>query len=198
MTRWSSAREPVLAGQGVRHQVQQAGTDLSFEQALDLLAHSAGFRDFLSRTLVECDYPALRWETPPVTQRTLGRGFEFVLINDPPLARRPEPTVFSGHFDGLAGDVLVVAVPNLGRTARLIVPRACGSAAACVHLKAFLQGAPAAQVHALWRCVSTTARQEISERRLWLSTAGGGVAWLHVRLDRMPKYYVYGPYANAL
>jgi len=28
----------------------------------------------------------------------------------------------------------------------------------------------------------------------WLSTAGGGVAWLHVRLDTRPKYYRYNPY----
>ncbi|MGI9175867.1 MAG: DUF6940 family protein [Rhodothermales bacterium] len=24
---------------------------------------------------------------------------------------------------------------------------------------------------------------------MWLSTAGGGVSWLHVRLDSRPKYY---------
>jgi hypothetical protein len=28
----------------------------------------------------------------------------------------------------------------------------------------------------------------------WLSTAGAGVSWLHVRLDDRPKYYGYAPY----
>jgi hypothetical protein len=32
---------------------------------------------------------------------------------------------------------------------------------------------------------------------LWLSTAGQGVFWLHVRLDRYPKYYNHAPYRHA-
>ena len=30
----------------------------------------------------------------------------------------------------------------------------------------------------------------------WVSTAGGGVAWLHVRLDSAPKYYTHRPYTR--
>jgi len=37
-----------------------------------------------------------------------------------------------------------------------------------------------------------TAR--LSDRPLWVSTSGLGVAWLHVRLDARPKYYQYTPY----
>jgi hypothetical protein len=32
---------------------------------------------------------------------------------------------------------------------------------------------------------------------VWLSTAGAGVSWLHVRLDDRPKYYGYRPYQEA-
>jgi hypothetical protein len=32
---------------------------------------------------------------------------------------------------------------------------------------------------------------------IWLSTAGMGVAWLHIRLDERPKYYSHKPYAVA-
>ena len=31
---------------------------------------------------------------------------------------------------------------------------------------------------------------------VWVSTAGAGVSWLHVRLDDRPKYYGYQPYRN--
>ena len=31
---------------------------------------------------------------------------------------------------------------------------------------------------------------------IWLSTAGMGVPWLHVRLDSRPKYYAFGPYRD--
>ena len=31
---------------------------------------------------------------------------------------------------------------------------------------------------------------------VWLSTAGLGVGWLHVRLDDRPKYYRHAPYVR--
>ena len=33
-----------------------------------------------------------------------------------------------------------------------------------------------------------------SQRPLWLSTNGLGVAWLHARIDARPKYYSHRPY----
>ncbi len=37
----------------------------------------------------------------------------------------------------------------------------------------------------------------VGDRPTWLSTAGHGVAWLHVRLDTRPKYYRYTPYVSC-
>ena len=34
----------------------------------------------------------------------------------------------------------------------------------------------------------------IDDRPVWLSTAGMGIAWLHIRLDDRPKYYGYREY----
>jgi hypothetical protein len=36
--------------------------------------------------------------------------------------------------------------------------------------------------------------ERIGEAPVWLSTAGMGVAWLHVRLDSRPTYYGHRPY----
>ena len=36
--------------------------------------------------------------------------------------------------------------------------------------------------------------QTVNDKPTWLSTAGMGVAWLHVRLDQRPKYYAHRPY----
>ena len=45
--------------------------------------------------------------------------------------------------------------------------------------------------------VGTTVLQAaLSEKPLWLSTAGGGVAWLHLRIDSRPKYYSHRPYRD--
>ena len=54
-------------------------------------------------------------------------------------------------------------------------------------------------MHALWRAegeeVSTHMLLETSP--LWVSTAGLGAPWLHVRLDSRPKYYRFSSYRNA-
>jgi len=34
----------------------------------------------------------------------------------------------------------------------------------------------------------------LSETPLWASTSGAGVAWLHIRFDTRPKYYIHLPY----
>jgi hypothetical protein len=46
------------------------------------------------------------------------------------------------------------------------------------------------EVLALWRCVGAAAEARLrSHGGFWLSTHGGGVPWLHVRLDDQPKYF---------
>jgi len=40
-------------------------------------------------------------------------------------------------------------------------------------------------------------QKRINAKRVWLSTAGMGVSWLHVRLDDRPKYYGHRPYRIA-
>jgi len=65
------------------------------------------------------------------------------------------------------------------------------------HLAAFLRHSPEPQQHSLWELVGAAMHRRLGPRPVWLSTAGGGVAWLHVRLDDRPKYYGYAPYRNA-
>lgn len=37
----------------------------------------------------------------------------------------------------------------------------------------------------------------LGAKPVWLSTAGAGVPWLHVRLDDHPKYYGYALYRSG-
>lgn len=60
------------------------------------------------------------------------------------------------------------------------------------HIGAFVRGAPAPAVAALWAAVGDAVANRLATnggQPLWLSTAGMGVPWLHVRLDDAPKYY---------
>jgi len=106
----------------------------------------------------------------------------------------PDPAPFAGQFAAHPTDRGVIVIPNLGGDAFLVVPRPIGPGAAYTHIAAFVRGAPTRQQDALWRAVATAVLERLSPKLVWLSTAGAGVAWLHVRLDEWPKYYAYAPY----
>jgi len=110
---------------------------------------------------------------------------------------RPDRDAFAEQFRaaGAASEVAVFA--NLGGDARLIAPCPRGEPRAYPHLAAFARHAPAAQQHALWARVGSELAAMIGTRPLWLSTSGLGVPWLHVRIDRSPKYYTHAPYRDA-
>ena len=197
-TPWTHAAEELLQGRAQKYRLASDGAPLRSGEALRLLAADGSFREFLTLLLAASPYPAFRWEMPSLSTGSLDRPFEFALVSDPGLERPAEPGVFAAHFSGADADADVLAVPNLGATAMLVVPRQLAEASSYTHLGRFLRGAEAAQAHALWRCVAQTAQCRLSAAPLWISTAGGGVAWLHVRVENTPKYYSYRPYADDL
>ena len=193
---WEHEVESLRPGWVQRVTVLSNGVELSFGEALRLLEQDASFRQYLTQLLAGSTTAAFRWETPPVSVSNLDRPFEFVLTNDPHLETRPDPTAFASYFTGPNAEAAALTIPNLSRTAMLVVPHQLGGAAIYTHFARFLRDAPYHQVHALWRCVAQTAQQRLSAKRQWISTAGGGVAWLHVRIENVPKYYSYRPYVN--
>lgn len=196
MVSWTGTNE--ASGRIMRRTIHDASGPLSTAEVLRLLAESGAFREWFTHTLLLAGAPtAFRWETPALSVGTQSRPFECVLIDDPRLQRAPEPQAFASYFQGSHARADALSVPNLGRTSELIVPRGVVAPATYVHLASFLRGAPASQVDALWRCVAETTLRNLSDRPLWLSTAGAGVAWLHVRVDRVPKYYWHRPYADS-
>jgi hypothetical protein len=197
MTPWTSTNERLSPGRTGRRTIADASGPLSSGAVLRLLAESPEFRAWFTAMLLEDASDAFRWETPAVSVGTQSRPFECVLIDDPRLQRAPEPQAFASYFQRRDAGADVLSVPNLGRTSELIVPRGIASSGTYVHLASFLRGAPVPQIDALWRCAAETVLRSLSDRPLWLSTAGAGVAWLHVRVDRVPKYYWHRPYAEA-
>ena len=129
-----------------------------------------------------------------MTTTAVGREFEFVLLDAPGLDRAPDADAFAEQFRAAGKDAHAVAFPNLGNDALLVVPCPAGPATAYVHLASFVRHAPEAQVHELWRVVAAATQSRLGPRPTWLSTAGMGVSWLHVRLDSRPKYYGFAPY----
>lgn len=158
-------------------------------------ASDARFRAFWSVSLKTVPFAAYCWECPPMSERNLGEPFECVFVSSPSLARMgQDPGAFAEHFDG-SGDV--AAFDNLGGDAWLVAPLPEGGRADFAHLAAFTATASAARQDALWRAVGAALEARVGPRPLWLSTAGHGVAWLHVRLDSRPKYYRHAAYREG-
>jgi hypothetical protein len=60
-----------------------------------------------------------------------------------------------------------------------------------------LRYASQAQIAAFFSALASQGLSLCREGPAWISTAGDGVAWLHGRVDRRPKYYRYAPYRAA-
>jgi hypothetical protein len=184
-----------IEGGATKVHVRWNGASASARRALELCRDDESFRSDLIRALARSPFAAFFWETPSVTASTVERPFEFVLTDARGLAvASPEIDAFREHFARDEDGDGVVAFDNLGGDARLVVPCPLASPDAYAHLAAFVRKAPAPQVHALFRRVAEESLARLSDRPLWLSTAGMGVYWLHVRLDARPKYYRHAPY----
>jgi hypothetical protein len=187
---WTSRTEEVPGG--LRFAVERDSLPAAFKDVADAWQADASFREWFNSLLAGVPFTAFRWETPAVTSSTLTRPFEFVVLDAPGLARRLEPDAFAQQFAGAKAGV--VAFPNLGGDAILVVPCPLAEPSVYGHLAAFVRLAPNEQRHALWQLVGETMARRIGAEPVWLSTAGAGVSWLHVRLDNRPKYYGFGPY----
>jgi hypothetical protein len=192
---WDARIEDIQSGRHFR--IQKGGAPLSFRGLFGLLERDPAFTDWYAEVLAATDFSAFCWELPALSSQTFDRESEFVLIEAPSLARRaPDPRPFAAQFAS-APDADVLSFANLGGDALLIVPRPLGPADAYPHLAAFLRQAPEGQVRSLWRHAAVAVRENIGRAPRWLSTAGLGVPWLHLRLDSSPKYYRFGPYRAA-
>jgi hypothetical protein len=179
-------------GHVLLHVVRHAGQIVTYAEVLTLWRDDAAFRMYFSSLLAAAPFTAFRWETPAVTAATIARPFEFVLLDSPGLAPFSEPEAFAEHFAGRHESVVTFA--NLRGDARLVVPTPEGPARAYKHVAAFVREAPPAQRDELWQHVALAMFDRLGIEPVWLSTAGAGVLWLHVRLDSTPKYYGHAPY----
>jgi hypothetical protein len=188
---WRVTAEELDGGRLIKLRFYSGSRCLSYREVLAAWDQQADFRELFIRQIKMAPFTALRWETPPLDLGRLVKDFECVLLDSPFLDVAADPQDFREH---LREEVEVVDFANLGGDAHLIAPCPRSDGANYSHLAAFHRSAEPEQQHALWRAVARCVTSRVSEVPLWLSTAGGGVGWLHVRLDSRPKYYGYQPY----
>lgn len=192
--RFEEVSETLSSEGTIKYRIRCNGHILSYGAALTLLQENENFRSLFIRLLRDAPFESYRWETPALTTSNVKRDFEFVLLDAPGLRVRANRGAFREHFRSDGQNEGVVVFPNLSKNAILVVPSPLDDTSAHPHLAAFMKTAPDSQVQALWQTVAKTMQTHLGSAPIWLSTAGGGVAWLHVRLDAYPKYYRHVPY----
>ena len=172
---------------------------LSFREVFNLCETSTGFGALLTATLAGSRFEAFFWELPPLTTVTLDASFECVLVEASSLAAiEADSAPFSEHFRRAGTDQRILIFPNLAGDAILVVPTPVVAEHRCyAQLAAFLRHGPEMQIASFWKSVGQAALARASSEPFWLSTAGTGVFWLHLRLDSCPKYYQHAPYKKT-
>lgn len=184
------------------HEVLVHDAPATWGAVIDTWHRDARFTRAFAGWLADAPFHAFRFETPALETGGWDAAFAFVLIDAPELERPVSPDAFAEHFRGDSGE-RVVSFSNLGGDARLIVPRPPDRTRRVDrrhfgHLAAFARGAGEPLQQLLWQRVAHELRHGLGgPGPVWLSTAGDGVPWLHLRLDAYPKYYRHTPFAAS-
>lgn len=148
------------------------------------------FADAFTALIGSSPSQAVRWECPPLNAASRAMACEFVVLDDPKIDRPSNRQPFDAYLNGQP----TATFANLGRDAILVIPGDVDPAADYAHLASFARTGRSDQHSAFWAAVADALDDRLSRSPVWLSTAGDGVAWLHVRLDDTPKYYHHPPY----
>jgi len=197
---WVAQRQELDRPACVKVAIAAAGRALSVAEVIAGWRGDETFREFFIAELAATPFVAFFWEMPPIRQGLLDFDYEYVVLRGDGLERlRPNPDAFAEQLDAMAATNSVVAFRNLGGDALLVAPKQIAGPDAYGHIAAFVRSAPLRQRHELLQTLGDAIHRRLqeSDKRIWVSTSGLGVPWVHVRLDIYAKYYNYEPYANA-
>ena len=177
-------------GSFLRYNIRANGILLKFSQVLDLW-FDADFVDFQISLFRETGYHGYTCEMPAISHGSINRKFEIVIHSLPKTSGEPDRATYADYFDTRSAPDGIVSFANLGGDALLIVPSPFRRNADYSGMAEFFRDAPINQQRGLWRELGRHARLRLCDRPIWLSVAGGGIRWLHFRIDSIPKYYRY-------
>lgn len=195
-------RSTPMDARRTRLHAQRGAERASAAQLWQALRDQPELADGLSAAIRDAGYAGLFFECAPC--RPPGeQPWEAMLLHSSTVASLvPQPGPFSAQLRDCRERDGIRCFPNLSGDATLVVP--CpGPGVDAAHLQVFLQQAPRAQIRRLWSAVGREVcarlaaggdRPASQRPPLWVSTSGLGVSWLHLRLDRRPKYYTNRPY----
>jgi len=189
----------------IKYQItKQDNSKLTYAEFINLLKNKdegflETFRNGLTRIASELDHTAYLWKCVPVSRNTINKELEFVAIKSEDLESMTQDySSFQGYFNrggdvvdfpSRSGDTLVVPIPKWGHQWN------CNDYDDEIkdfkNLREFNCEAPKEQWNKVWQKVGEKMDGELrsSNTTRWLNTHGLAVPYLHIRLDKSPKYY---------
>ena len=129
------------------------------------------------------------WNTSVLEKNGKVEFVERFKVN-PDLPERQNKTSFSEKIEAAQGkEKYVTSFPNLSGDTILVIPMP-NSGKSYATIKDFTDNAPLVQQQEFWKRVAKLAKEQMKiHKRVWVSTHGLGVPYLHVRICNKPKYY---------
>lgn len=135
---------------------------------------------------------------PTTLEQSNSTEFEFILIKTNGFSSKADLITFGiKKINTNSNDIIIF--PNLSNSTLLVVP--CFNnlfpTNDYIHIGKFMRSQNIKQKFNLINSMFKTYLNELTfqpNKKLWLSTHGKGVSWLHVRIDKTPKYIMCKEY----
>lgn len=193
---WQSIQINSNDNQTIKFYIEESGKKISVADFINNLIESKYFRFYYNTLLKDSSFIAFFWENIPFTKNSLTIDYEFSLVNSTSLMnQKSDPSAFDDYFKK---EEEVVSFSNLRGDANLIVPCPNQNLDSYSHIGNFVRSSDMNQIDKLWEMVGNEISKSLRDNPIWLSTAGLGVPWLHIRIDSNPKYYRTLAYRNCI
>lgn len=173
------------------------GNKISYAEAIKLFRNDNSFIELFNSVFAQCGHSNYIWEMKAITRSNQEDSFELVIHSLPASQTPPDREIYRHYFKNSDQDNDIVVFENLGGDALLVVPSPYRENSDYGGMPEFLKEAPTHQKYGIWQKLAEVIDKELSDIPIWVSIAGGGVRWLHIRVDKFPKYYRYAPYRRV-
>mgnify|MGYP000632654876 CR=1 FL=1 len=170
--------------------------DITFQQFIEQLDTNEQLRNDIIMKVKNCYDDGMKnvvLEFPPYTNYTKDALAEFSIIECSNFASS-DSSEFDNHFNK-TNDNSVVIFKNLNGDTILIFPEPNDKKQYSGDVMSFMINGNNEQKHNLLKTIGIEMTKQIKNNdRVYLSTSGHAIPWLHIRLAKQPKYYVSKKY----
>lgn len=163
------------------------------------LTLSEAFRQSIIDLFINSKFDNIYWEFPVYGKNFINNNAEFVFIRTNKFDS-PNSTQFESYFhkhDSLDNCTQTINFPNLSGDTQLIIPcKKTNNYQYCGHIMNFMKNGDDVQKHNLLQHIGLLMRENEMKDKVFLSTHGDAIPWLHIRICSYSKYYTYDHYKN--